>query len=59
MFNDDEDDVPLLNDDNEQLITSEDRQPDVKAVFIVTFDAKDGKKKVDKFSSLRLFYEYH
>jgi hypothetical protein len=41
---DDNDDVPLLrDDDDEHLITSEDRQPNVEAVFVVTFDIKYGK----------------
>ena len=43
MVDDNDDDVPLLNDDEEQLITSEDRQPHVEAVFVVTFDVKYGK----------------
>jgi hypothetical protein len=43
MANDNDDDVPLLDDDDEQLITSEDRQPNVEAVFVVTFDVKYGK----------------
>jgi hypothetical protein len=44
--NNDDDDVPLLNNDNdydEQLITPEDVQPNVEAVFVVTFDVKYGK----------------
>jgi hypothetical protein len=45
MVDDNDDDVLLLNDDeyDEQLITPEDRQPNVEAVFVVTFDAKYGK----------------
>ncbi|CAF0827104.1 unnamed protein product [Rotaria sordida] len=44
MINDNDDDVPLLNDndDNEQFITAEDSQPNVEAVFVVTFDVKYG-----------------
>jgi len=45
MVDDNDDDVLLLNDDeyDEQLITPDDRQPNVEAVFVVTFDAKYGK----------------
>jgi len=46
MADDSDDDVPLLNDnDDERLITPEDRQPNVEAVFVVTFDVKYGKIK--------------
>ncbi|CAF4747517.1 unnamed protein product, partial [Rotaria magnacalcarata] len=42
MIADNDDDVPLLNgdDDDEQLITPEDSQPNVEAIFVVTFDVK-------------------
>ncbi|CAF1677255.1 unnamed protein product [Rotaria magnacalcarata] len=44
MIADNDDDVPLLNgnDDDEQLITPEDSQPNVEAIFVVTFDVKYG-----------------
>jgi len=49
MADDSDDDVPLLNDnDDERLITPEDRQPNVEAVFVVTFDVKYGKIKKNK-----------
>jgi len=49
MADDSDDDVPLLNDnDDERLITPEDRQPNVEAVFVVTFDVKYGKIKKKK-----------
>lgn len=55
----DDDDVPLLNDIDdeydEQLITPEDRQPNVEAVFVATFDVKYGKINKILFC---LFYEF-
>ena len=63
MASDNDDDVPLLADDDEQLITSEDREPTVEAVFVVTFDVKDGriiiKEKNTFFSSLYLIDALH
>jgi hypothetical protein len=53
MVDDNDDDVPLLDgdDSDEHLITPEDRQPNVEAVFVVTFDVKYGKvKKKNSFS---------
>ena len=41
---DDDDDVPLLNDDAERPIAPDDRLPNVEAVFVVTFDVRDGKQ---------------
>lgn len=53
MVDDNDDDVPLLNnkdddDDDEHLITPDDQQPNVEAVFVVTFDVKYGKIKMKK-----------
>lgn len=48
LMAEDDDDVPLLNGDDEQLITSNDRPPNVEAVFVVTFDVRDGKMEKDR-----------
>lgn len=53
---DDDDDVPLLNEDAEQLITSDDRPPNIEAVFVVTFDVKDGiTNTIDLLTFLHLY----
>lgn len=52
MAEDNDDDVPLLNNNNddtdEHLITADDRQPNVEAVFVATFDVKYGKIRMKR-----------
>ena len=61
MTDDNDDDVPLLNgddDNDEQLITSEDSQPNVEAIFVVTFDVKYGKTLIQVFFLSTILYNY-
>ncbi len=61
MVDNNDDDVPLLDGDNdydEQLITPEDVQPNVEAVFVVTFDVKYGKILKKETFFLCLFHDF-
>lgn len=49
MADDIDEDVPLLDDDaDDLLITLDGPSPQVEAVFVATFDVKSGKNKKKK-----------